>query len=428
MKTIKIGFLGLGVVGAELVNIIQGNSERIREKYSVNIVLGKIFVRNPDKKRSIDTSRLQLTTDAGEVIDDKDTDIICESVGGAGTEETKEYVAAAIRNGKSVVLSSKKVLALYGMEILGLARKHNIMVKFDATVGGGIPVAKIIKDCFKGEEIKKVVGILNATSNFIYSKMEKEDLSFEAALKNAQELGYAENDPSEDINGMDALYKAIILVMFSMKKWVDIKKIKTTPFSKINILDMKYANELGYQIKPLVIAENREKLIYRLGPCLVRDSHITANTFNNYNMIVFEGSNSGILGFYGQGAGSKPTASAMFDDLVGIMAQQQVECPDLVSSELYKGIKAVDDLQEYESNLYWRISVDNIIGKFAEIARILADNAINIEKIIQKDGVEGRMGIVLLTSGVDTKTINQVSAQFDACGVVIHAIMPFLGE
>lgn len=428
MKTVKVGFLGLGVVGAELVNIIIKNTDRIYEKYGIKLELGKIYVRDTNKKRSVDITKLELTTNPYDVLDDKDTAIICECVGGAGTEGTREYIERAVKNGKSVVLSSKKVLALYGMDLLDLAIKNNVAVKFDATVGGGIPVAKIIKECFKGEEIKKVVGILNATSNFIYSKMEKEGLSFEAALKIAQELGYAENDPYEDISGMDALYKAIILVLFSMKKWVDIKKVKTTPFSNIDVLDMKYAKELGYQIKPLVIVENRDELVYRIGPCLIKDSHIAANTFNNNNMIVFEGSNSGVLGFYGQGAGSRPTASAMFDDLIGIVTQQQDGRPDPASKELYNGIKAVDELHQYENNLYWRISVDNKIGKFAIIASILADNNVNIEKIIQKDVLKGRMGIVLLTSSVDIATIKRIYAQFEENGVEINTVMPFLGE
>jgi homoserine dehydrogenase len=427
MATIKIGFLGLGVVGAELVNIIRKNTDGIYEKYGIRLEVSKIFVRDAGKKRSIDTPLLQLTTNAQEVVDDPDTDIICECMGGAGTEETRSYALRAIGNGKSVVLSSKKVLALYGMEILESAGRHNTVIKFDATVGGGIPVAKIIKECFKGEEIRKVVGILNATSNFIYSKMEKEGLSFEDALKKAQELGYAENDPTEDIGGWDALYKSVILVMFSMKKWVDIRNIKVTPFSNINVTDIKYANELGYQIKPLVIVENGEPLVYRIGPCLIRDSHIAANTFHNNNMIVFEGSNSGVLGFYGQGAGSKPTASAMFDDLIGIVTQQGGK-PDPVSAELYRGISAVRDLQEHENNLYWRISVDNRVGMFAAIATILARNSVNIEKIIQKDEQQGKMGIVLLTSSVNVETISRISADFEASGVSIHTVMPFLGE
>ncbi len=428
MKTIKIGFLGLGVVGSELVSIIQNNREQMRERYGIDLEPGKIFVQNPEKKRSIDTTGLHLTTNAYDIINDKKIDIICECIGGAGTERTREYIVKAIENGKSVVLSSKKVLALYGMEILELASNYNAAVKFDATVGGGIPVAKIIKECFKGEKIKKVIGILNATSNFIYSKMEKEGLTFEDALKKAQELGYAENDPSEDINGFDALYKTVILVLFSMKKWVDIKKVRTTPFSDINVQDMKYARELGYQIKPLAIAEIGDALIYRVGPCLIRDSHIAANTFNNNNIIVFEGTNSGTLGFYGQGAGSKPTASAMFDDLIGITAQYLNGRLDFFGSELYNGIKAADNLQEYENNLYWRISVDNKIGRFAFIASVMAENAVNIEKIIQKEEVQGRMGIVLLTSSVNTETINRISAAFETNSIIIHTILPFLEE
>lgn len=423
----KIGFLGLGVVGAELVNIIRNNIANVYEKYGVTLEIGKIYVRDIGKKRGIDTTNLQLTADADEVINDRDTDIVCECIGGAGTEETRELILKAIQNGKSVVLSSKKALALYGPEILELAGRNSAMVRFDATVGGGIPVAKVIKECFKGEEIRSVVGILNATSNFIYSKMQKEALSFEAALKKAQELGYAENDPTEDIGGWDALYKSVILVMFSMKRWVDIRKIKITPFSDVNVTDMKYANELGYQIKPLVIVENGEPLVYRIGPCLIKESHIAANTFQNNNMIVFEGSNSGVLGFYGQGAGSKPTASAMFDDLVGIVTRPNGK-PDQASMELCRGITAVNALQEYENNLYWRISVDNKVGMFAHIATTLANNSVNIEKIIQKDEEQGRMGIVLLTSSVDSETISRIIAGFEANGVSIHSVIPFLGE
>lgn len=311
-RVVKVGILGLGVVGAELVNIIKANQESVKKKYGVTLEISKVYVRDINKKRDTDTSGLELTSNAHDIIFDSDIDVICECMGGSGTEQTKELVIKAIDNNKSVVMSSKKVLALYGNEILELLKTRDVSLRYDATVGGGIPITKIIKECFKGEKIEGIVGILNATSNFIYTRMEKDNMSFEDALKKAQMLGYAENDPSEDINGFDALYKAVVLTLFAMKKWVDIKTLSTTPFSSINVLDMKYAEELGYKIKPLVIVENRSNGIrYRLGPCLIKENHIAANTIENYNIIVFKGSNSGVLGFYGQGAGSKPTASAI---------------------------------------------------------------------------------------------------------------------
>ncbi|MCX7708509.1 MAG: homoserine dehydrogenase [Clostridia bacterium] len=427
-RTVKVGILGLGVVGAELVNIIKANQENMLKKYGVNVEIGKVYVRDLSKKRATDTSDLKLTNNAYDVVYDNEIDVVCECMGGSGTEETKDYVVKAIEHNKSVVMSSKKVLALYGNEILQLLKEREVSLRYDATVGGGIPITKIIKECFKGERIEKLVGILNATSNFIYTRMEKDNMSFEDALKKAQKLGYAENDPSEDINGFDALYKAVILTLFSMKKWVDIKTLSTTPFSNIDVLDMKYASELGYKIKPLAIVENRESGIrYRLGPCLIKENHIAANTVENYNIIVFKGSNTGVLGFYGQGAGSKPTASAMFDDLVGIIGSDGAGSDGLLR-ETYRDITSVENVNENKNNLYWRMDVENIVGKLALICTILAKNSVNIEKVIQKDEIEGKIGVVLLTSNADSTTISKIIDEFSENHIEIRTILPFLGE
>ena len=427
-RTVKVGILGLGVVGAELANIIKSNQDNVFKKYGVKLEIGKVYVRDVNKRRATDTSGLMLTTNAYDVVYDSDIDVICECMGGSGTEETRDYVVKAIESSKSVVMSSKKVLALYGNEILELLKERDVSLRYDATVGGGIPITKIIKECFKGERIDGIVGILNATSNFIYTRMEKDSMSFEDALKKAQKLGYAENDPSEDINGFDALYKAVVLTLFSMKKWVDIKTLSTTPFSNINVLDMKYAAELGYKIKPLVIVENRTNGIrYRLGPCLIKENHIAANTVENYNIIVFRGSNSGVLGFYGQGAGSKPTASAMFDDLVGIISSRDGAADGLLK-ETYRDITSVENASENKNNLYWRIGVENIVGKLALICTILAKNSVNIEKVIQKDQINDKIGVVLLTSNADSTTISKIVDEFSENGIEIETILPFLGE
>ncbi len=368
-----------------------------------------------------------FTDNAYEVVNDHDIDIVCECVGGAGTDKTYEYLKAAAENGKAVVMSSKKVLALHGPKLMSLIVEKGIPFRYDATVGGGIPVAKIIRECFKGESITRIMGILNATSNYIYTKMGRDGLSFDEALKKAQQLGYAENDPSEDINGYDAMYKAVVLMMFGMGIWLDVKALKTHPFSDINVLDMEYAQELGYSIKPLVIAEKKGNMtVYCIGPCLIGESHIAANTFDNYNVVVFEGSNTGTLGFYGQGAGSSPTASAMFDDLVSILKEGSGKATEADSRRLFSGIRQAEYYEEYTSNLYLRITVDNITGMFASIATVLADNNVNIEKIIQKDEINGRIGIVLLTSRIDKITLEKIKEAFRGRNIEINAIMPFV--
>ena len=256
----------------------------------------------------------------------------------------------------------------------------------------------------------------------------KNNLSFEAALKKAQERGYAENDPSEDVNGNDAMYKSVILTMFSMNKLLDVERLKTTPISGINTLDMYYAGELGYKIKPLAIVRNvNGKVVYRIGPCLINENHIAANTSNNFNVIVFEGSNSGMLGFYGQGAGSKPTASAMFDDLIGIIntpagiagSGSAITVPEAVSP---------GDLGEALNDLYWRVGVDNTVGRLAFMCSVFAANSVNIEKVIQKDEIEGKVGVVFLTSSADSSIRSRIIEEFEQNGITIDTIIPFLEE
>lgn len=423
MKKIKVGLLGLGVVGAELANIINSNKESIRQKYGIEMELGKVYVRDLQKKRNTDISPSSLTSSAEEVL--MDSDIVCECMGGSGTEITKNYVIRCIESGKPVIMSSKKVIALYGKDILDLCLSQKSQIRFDATVGGGIPIAKVIKECFKGERITKAVGILNATSNYICSSMERKGYTFEQALQKAQELGYAENDPTEDIDGFDALYKVIVLSLFAMKSWVNIKEMSTKSFSTIDLIDMKYAQELGYKIKPLAIFEKKDsKFIYRVGPCLIAENHIAANVINNFNIIVFEGSNSGKLGFYGQGAGSKPTASAMYDDLISVLKTNF----DEYEMDLYKGYEVIHDYRDFSNSLYWRISVDNTIGKLALICNVFAKNSVNIEKVIQKDEVSGKMDVVLLTNSVESTVIDLITREFEDNHVDVNTIIPFFND
>ena len=419
MKKIKIGFLGLGVVGAELANIAQNSKEYLNKNLGVELEIGKVFVRDLSKKRGTNIDSLDLTTNPDEVINDPETDIICECVGGAGTELTYKYVMKAILNKKSVVMSSKKTLAFYGPEIIREAMENGVVLKYDATVGGGIPIAKILENCHNGEKVTKISGILNATSNFIYTKMSKDNDTFEEALKKAQINGYAENDPTEDIKSFDALYKSVILSMFGFRKHFDYSLIRTTPYSKIDLSDMKFASELGYTIKPVInIEDHGGKLLYNIGPCLIKNDDIIANTFSNFNIISITGTHSGKMSFYGQGAGDRPTASAMFDDVVNIITGKNIyKLPE---------ISTWNDVCERKNNQYIRVRAHNTIGKLNKITNILSEKSINIEKILQKDKIDDQYDIILFTSSVENNIADDLQECLRNIDVELISMIPFL--
>jgi homoserine dehydrogenase len=342
-------------------------------------------------------------------------------MGGSGFKLTRDYVLEAMTNGKHVIMSSKKALAKFAELLLITANSHNVHLKYDASVGGGIPIAKVLEHTFKGDKLLKIMGIFNATSNYIYSKMFKENLSFDAALKMAQDKGYAENDPTDDLDGYDSLYKLIILTIFGMNKVIDPSLLVPDSFAGINIKDMKYAEELGYCIKPIAIIKHENSTIeYKIGPCLIPSEHIIANTFNNYNTILIEGENNGDLAFYGQGAGAKPTASAMFDDLMNLLVS-----PKLKKKFPFSLIDR-DIITKYQSKLYWRFTVKNEVGVLSSLTGILAENKINIEKLIQKDEQQDGIEIVLLTSMADTSIAESILYQLNESGIVNNAVIPFV--
>ena len=420
-KVVKVGILGLGVVGAELVSQIINNAGLIKNQTGCSIAIEKIFVRDLYKPRSIDTTGLSLTTDPLEIIQNPHVQIVCECMGGNGADLTRNYVLEAIKNGKHVIMSSKKVLALHAAELLKSAEKAGVQLKYDASVGGGIPIAKVFEGAFKGDNVVKIMGIFNATSNYIYSKMDKGGLSFETALKKAQNKGYAENDPTDDVDGFDSLYKLTILALFGMKKIIQPSSLLKESFTKITQVDMKYAHELGYHIKPVALLKrNGGNFEYKIGPCLVPSDHILANTFSNNNIILIEGKNCGELGFYGQGAGAKPTASVMFDDLLNII-DHGFEKPKNGFSRI-----ETDDLVPYQSKLYWRFTVSNKIGIILTISKLLAEHNINIEKFIQKEEVDDAMEIVLLTSNAGEKDVNAIIEKLKEKNIANNALIPFV--
>lgn len=313
MKLIRLSFLGLGVVGAQLMAYVRDSLEG-KDFGDARISVDKVFVRNPAKKRGIDTTGLTLTDDPYEAI--RDADIVAECMGGSGTEETRKLVLAALGDRKAVIMSSKKCLAQYGREIVGAVQTSGACFHYDATVGGGIPIGAVLTSMGNCETTTRIYGICNATTNFILGEMAG-GAGFESALRRALELGYAENEPSEDVDGLDALYKAVILMGFGMGHWADCGSIKPVSIRSITAADFREAGKTAHVIKPVFSVERREEeFSCFVGPQRVPMDSILAAVKGNNNIIVIRSSESGDRAFYGQGAGAKPTALAMFDDLI----------------------------------------------------------------------------------------------------------------
>lgn len=320
-KLMKIGFFGLGTVGTQLLSLILAAKEDIRQKYSINFEIGPILVRDITKTRTIDTTKLLLTTHAEDIINDESISVCIECMGGSGTEETRSILLKALAAKKHVILSSKKCVAKYSEEIFEAARKNHCQVRIEATVGGGIPIFRTLQSLAKGEEILSIYGILNATSNYILTLCNEKKLSYEEALKNAIEKGYAENDPAEDINGWDAAYKLNILMKTAMGIRCDADALVPESIASVNPEEILEATQRDEVIKPIAYIKKKEDgcFTYYIGPCCIKKDSLLAGTSWNNNIIFTEGSVSGIRAFYGQGAGSGPTASAMFDDLIDIL-------------------------------------------------------------------------------------------------------------
>jgi homoserine dehydrogenase len=420
-KLVKIGILGLGVVGSELVSLIRKNALRIQLETGVKIEISKVYVRTMHKTRDIELTGLKLTTDSAEIINDPTISIVCECIGGNGFEQSARIVEACLKQKKHLIMSSKKTLAKYANTLLDAAYQNKVALKYDATVGGGIPIAKVLEHSFKGDELTRIYGVFNATSNFIYSKMYDKQQSFDSALKEAQDKGYAENDPSDDVNGFDSLYKLVILTMFGIKKIINPDLINPESFTHINVKDMEYAHELGYRIKPLsALAVQRGGYSCKVSPFLVPEKHLVAQATDNFNAIIMEGKKCGELGFYGQGAGAGPTATAMFDDLISLFSP--CDNIDIYPYSLVDKGK-VDDLP---SRYYLRYTVKNEAGILSKISGLLASLDINIERIIQKIENTDDIEIVMLTSRMNKTTLENIQTICKSKNLTIPAVYPIV--
>ena len=418
MKPINVGLLGIGTVGGGTWEVLNRNADEIQRRAGRAIRITVVADKALQRAKEITGGKAVVTDDAFSVVRGKDVEIVIELIGGYTV--AKELVLEAIAHGKHVVTANKALLATHGNEIFAAAQKKGVMVAFEASVGGGIPIIKALREGLAANRIEWIAGIINGTSNFILSEMRDKGLPFEGALKDAQARGYAEADPTFDIEGVDAAHKLTILSALAFGIPMQFKSAYTEGISKLTKADIGYAEELGYRIKLLGITRRAKSGIeLRVHPTLVPARRLIANVEGVMNAILVKGDAVGATLYYGAGAGAQPTASAVVADLVDvtrlITADPEHRVPHLAFQPDRLSSDPVLPIGEVETSYYLRMRVLDRPGVLADITRILADSAISIEAMVQKEPGEGesRVDIVMLTHLALEKNVEQAMAKIE---------------
>ena len=419
MKKINIGLIGFGTVGSGVVKILRDKKALISSKIGLEINIKRICDKDLSAKRNVAVDKALFTKDAMDVINDHQIDIVVELIG--GINPAKEYISEAIKKGKSIVTANKALLSQYGRELFTLAIDKQKSIYFEASVGGGIPIIKAVREGLVANNFSGVFGIVNGTSNFILSQMSEADCSFKEALLEAQKNGYAEKDPSLDINGADSAHKLALLVYLCYGRWVGIEDIYTEGISHISSLDVNFANELGFEIKLLAIAKKEgDELEVRVHPTLIPKSHLLASVDGINNAIYVESDLAGDLLFYGPGAGQLTAASAVVSDLVdlsqGIKAGLFRPTLNIVEDRSIKKLRKIDD---FESRYYIRFSAVDKPGVLAKISGILAKFGISIASVTQKEKSRAQeVPIVMIVHNAKEKNLRKALGIIDKFNVI----------
>lgn len=397
MDSIGIGIAGFGTVGAGVYKNLVANGSLISQRLGCTFDVRRVAVRDLEKPRSVEVPRELLTTDLDALVADSEIQVVVELIG--GTDRALEFVLAAIAAGKIVVTGNKALLAEHGPEIFAQARKHEVPVFYEAAVAGGIPIIKAVREAFVGNHFESIHGILNGTSNYILSRMANEaGLEFDVALKEATALGYAEADPTLDVNGWDAAHKAIILASLAYGFWIKPDDIYVDGIESVTAQDMQFADSLGYLIKLLAtIRPNKDGLIeVRVCPTLIPKAHVLSSVHGVFNAIWLRGDVVGDSLFYGRGAGQDPTASSVIGDLAecAVALRSKRKCFGFTAHGLYGNCLPLGDSV---SQFYLRLTVDDTPGVLAQIAGILGSNGIGISSVIQPESHDpGPLPLVLM--------------------------------
>lgn len=411
-REIGIGLLGFGVVGSHVARVLVDKAKTLAEQAGSPLVLRKIKIRRPDiarpKAKGIPAS--VFTTDTEDFFNTPDIDIVIELIG--GETPAYDYIRRALTAGKHVVTANKEVIAKHGVELHVLARKQNVGLRYEGSVGGGIPLIAPFKYDLVANKLKGIYAIINGTTNYILTRMDKEGLDFGVALKSAQELGYAEANPANDIEGIDAKYKLAILASLGFQTQVRPDDIHAEGISRIASRDFRYAHELGFTIKLLAIAKLTNNLVEaRVHPVFIPVDSFLAKVDGVYNAILVEGDLVGKVLFFGEGAGALPTSSAVIADVVSTAQDILLGVSDKARLEFDSG-KKLKPMAELETRFYLRINVTDRPGVLAQISRVFGDNGISIASVIQKetDIVAQVAEVVITTHKVKEKSMQQALA------------------
>jgi len=419
VQPVRVALLGLGTVGAGTVDVLVRNGAEIARRAGRGIEVVKAAVRDPAKPRRCALDGLELTADPFDVVDTRDVEIVVELMG--GVDLARELTLRAIANGKHVVTANKALIALHGNEIFATARREGVMVAFEAAVAGGIPIVKAIREGLAGNRIEWVAGIVNGTSNFILSAMREERRAFDDVLGEAQRLGYAEADPTFDIDGIDAAHKITILGAIAFGKPLQFDKVYTEGITSVTPEDIGYAEELGYRIKPLAIARRDERGVQlRVHPTFVPARRLIANVDGVMNAVLVKGDAVGPTLYYGAGAGAEPTASSVVADLVEVVRTLTTDPENRVPHLAFQP-DAISDLpivsmEAVETAYYLRMTVVDRPGVLAEIATILAGRGISIEALVQKEPPPGaqHVPLIMLTHRVREGAVDEAIERIEA--------------
>ncbi len=422
MKNISIGLIGFGNIGTGVVKLLQQNEKLITQKLGAKLVLKKIADINITSSRGVKVPPNTLTTNAQDILNDPDISIVIELMG--GYEPARTFVLDAIKKGKHVVTANKAMLATYGNEIFPAAQKEGVDIGFEASVGGTIPIIKTLKESLVANKINSIVGIMNGTCNFILTKMTDEGKPFDMVLKEAQQLGFAEADPTFDIEGIDTSHKMAIVLSLAYGRKVNLKEIYLEGITKISSEDIAFAKELGYRIKLLAIGMLKGDAVEaRIHPTMIASGHLLANVNRNYNAFHLVGDASGPVFLFGQGAGMMPTASAVFSDILdsarNVMKGISGRVP--LRSITETGMKTIKliPMDNIETKYYFRFSVLDRPGVLSKISGILGEHNISLATVIQKArGEAGPVPIVMTTYKAKEKDVRQALKKIDKLNIV----------
>ncbi len=423
MKPVNIGILGLGTVGCGTVNVLARNGQEIARRAGREIKILQASARDIKKQRPCSTAGIKLVLDPREIIRNPEIEIVVELIG--GYEPARELVLEAIANGKHVVTANKALIAVHGNEIFAQAQKKGVMVAFEAAVAGGVPIIKMVREGLAGNRIEWIAGIINGTSNFILTEMRDRGADFNEVLKEAQRLGYAEADPTFDVEGIDAAHKLTILAAIAFGIPLKFKQAYTEGISKITRMDVQYAEKLGYRLKLLGIARRINGAVeLRVHPTLIPERRLIANVNGAMNAVLVKGDAVGPTLFYGAGAGAEPTASAVVADLVDVVRTLTVDPTHRVPHLAFQPDSLADlpilPIEEIETSYYLRMHALDKPGVLADVTRILADQKISIEAILQKEPHVGEdtVPVIILTQRVKERNMNEAIARIEKLGSI----------